>query len=266
MLKSLRLYYHLQLANFKSRTAYPLNFVIGVLGISLIGIVNMLLVWVITQRVPMISGWDFYELLFLVAVWRTADGLFILFFEQIRQIDGLIKAGLFDRFLVRPLNPLFLFSTQKFEIAGFGDVISGVIGLIIACTHLSHWDFIKSVLLVVVILSGCLIEWSIYTIIGTTAFWTLQSTGLKSILSPFLYQFTQYPLSVYSKPIRIILTFLVPVAFMSFYPSYLFFGDAEGIPFNSLLIFLSPLVSVIMVCITYMFWKKGIEAYKGAGS
>ncbi|MGG4551434.1 ABC transporter permease [Paenibacillus humicus] len=264
-MRLIEVYFRIQYANFKARLAYPTNFFVGIFGISLIGLLNIALLWILTNSVPLIKGWNFYELLFLVSIWRIADGIFILLFEQIRQLDNLIREGVFDRYLVRPFNSLFLFSTHKFEVAGLGDIISGGIALLIAVNHIGEWNAGKILLLIMVILTGAIIEWSIYTIISCSAFWTIQAEGLRSLINPFLYNFTQYPLSIYSNPIKIIMTFIIPIGFMSFYPSHLFF-EKSSVPFNENLIYLSPIIAIVLALLSISLWSKGINAYKGAGS
>jgi ABC-2 type transport system permease protein len=266
MVNHIKLYFILQAANLRARLEYPFNFIIGIASVVLLSLSSLVLIWVITRKVPDIAGWNFYQIAFLISVWRTSHGIFIITFQQIRNIEYVIRDGLFDRYLVRPLNPLFQYFTIYFQFAGIGDIIAGSIGIIYSAYFITDWNMTKVLLLLVVIISGAAINWSFETLLGTTAFWTLQAGGLRSIFEIFLFRFSQYPLTIYSKGIKFILTFIIPIGFMNFYPSYLFFGDENQVPFSYTLIYLSPIVAVIMVLITYKVWQKGLNAYQGAGS
>jgi ABC-2 type transport system permease protein len=260
------LYLSLQWANLRSRMIYPVNFITGTASIAVICAVDLVLTWVLTQRVPLIGGWGFYEMVFLLSIWRLTHGLFIVVFQQISDIDYLIREGEFDRYLARPLPPLFQYFTRAFQIGGLGDLAVGAGGLLLALPHIGHWSALQLLPLLVMIISAAAIEWAVFTIIGCTSFWTLQSQGLRSIFDTFLYQFSKFPLTAYSKWIQALLTFALPVGFISFYPSLLFLHGQQSVPFHTSLIYAPPLLAVLLCAAAYRFWKRGLNEYKGAGS
>ncbi|GIP36006.1 ABC transporter permease [Paenibacillus sp. J2TS4] len=266
MWRYVKLYGILQAANIKSRSAYPFNFFIGVFSVTLMGIATIFFTWIITRQVPTIVGYNLYELVFLVSLWKLPHSIFIITFQQIWNIDYLIRDGFFDRYLVRPLNPLFQFFATRFQIAGIGDLIAALVGLIYSASHITDWTGPKLLLLLIIVICGVVMEWSIYTLVGCTAFWTLQGSGLQSIILMLFDQFTRFPLTVYNRVIQIVLTFLVPIAFINFYPSYLFFDNKEQVPFSPLLIYLTPVIALLMLAFTVWVWHKAINHYKGAGS
>ncbi|PGL67104.1 ABC-2 family transporter protein, partial [Bacillus sp. AFS055030] len=164
----LKLYWHLQVANLRSKSIYPFNFIIGILSVILLGIANIMFSWIITERVPRIEGYGFYEMVFIFSLWLVPHSIFVMFFRQIWEIDNIIKNGEFDRYFLRPLSTLFQFFTSRFEIAGIGDFIAGLIGFFICFNHITDWNSLKLINLFIVVVSGLVIEWSIYTIIGCT--------------------------------------------------------------------------------------------------
>ena len=261
-----KLYLTLQWANIRSRTAYPANFLIGTISIAIICLVDMILSWVLTQRVPQIGGWGFYELLFMLSVWRLTHGLYIVVFQQISDLDRTLREGEFDRLLVRPLPPLFQYFTRTVEIGGFGDLIVGYGGLAYALSHFDGWSLLDIAVLLVMIISAAAIEWSFFTLIGCTSFWTLQSQGLRGIFDTFLFQFSKFPLSAYSKWVQVLLTFVLPVGFISFYPSLHFFQNDKPIPFFEGLVYAPPVIAALLCGLTYVVWRRGINVYKGAGT
>jgi ABC-2 type transport system permease protein len=245
---------------------YPFNFITGVIGVAVVGLVNFVLIWVLTRNVPTVAGWDFYELVFLSSIFQVTHAFFILTFQQIRRIERVIRQGEFDRFLVRPLNPLFQYSTFSLTFAGFGDLLSGIIGLAYAAPHVTHWNTLSLAYLLIVMVSGATIQWSIYTLVGCIAFWSLQADGARTIINPFVFQFNQFPLTIYNKLIQVILTFILPIGFISFYPSSMFFGKEAEVPFSPFMVYAPPVVAFVMAWVTYKLWNLGINAYKGAGS
>lgn len=265
MIRYIYLYFLLQSANLRSRYVYKFNFYMGIFSVLLVGTSNYLLIWIITRQVPLIHGWNYNELVFMYSIFQLTHGIFIVLFNQIRRIENFVREGGFDKLFVRPLNPMFQFATLGFEIAGIGNIFSGIIGLIYAIANEFPHNFLNYCFLILTIICGTLIQAAIYTIVGTVSFWTLQSSGLRHIITPFMLQFNQFPISLYSHFIQIILTFVIPVSFISFVPTSLIYSKGDFM-FNSVFLSMSPVVAIILLIISYAFWKKGLNAYKGAGS
>ncbi|MBM7564930.1 ABC transporter permease [Paenibacillus sacheonensis] len=262
----MKIYLRLQAANLRARAMYPLNFTLILVSVAFFGMTNIILTWVLTQKVPIIAGWNLYQIVFVMSLWRFSHGFFITFSQQIWNLEYLVREGVMDRFLVRPLNPMFQFFAMRIQIYGFGDLLAGIGGLVYAAPHIGHWNVQKLLLLVVVVLSGAVIEWALMTLLGVSAFWTLQSGGLMGLLDTLLDQFSRFPLSVYGRPVQIVLSFVLPISFMAFYPSYIFMDGMEGPPFSSVLVYASPAVAAGLAWLAYYVWRKGLNAYQGAGS
>jgi ABC-2 type transport system permease protein len=73
--------------------------------------------------------------------------------------------------------------------------------------------------------------------------------------------FAQYPLSIYPKAIGILLTWVIPYGFASFYPaSYVLNRDVGNIAW------FGPFVAVLLLFIGYRFWQFGLKYYSGTGT
>jgi ABC-2 type transport system permease protein len=116
VLSYIKIYTELQAANLRAQSMYPFNFAMILVSVTFFGLTNIILTWVLTQKVPIIAGWNLYQIVFIMSLWRFSHGFFITFFQQIWNLEYLIREGLMDRFLIRPLNPLF----QFFAMHGFG--------------------------------------------------------------------------------------------------------------------------------------------------
>jgi len=73
--------------------------------------------------------------------------------------------------------------------------------------------------------------------------------------------FAQFPLSIYPRAIGILLTWLIPYGFASFYPASYLLGRPGGT-----LALLSPLVAVVVLAIGYRLWLFGLRHYASTGS
>ncbi len=261
-----KLWLSLEHANLKARTTYLFNFVVGIVSVSILGLSTVFITWIITRQIPVIGGWNFYQMLFIYSMWRVSHALFNIFGNHISSIDYFLREGQLDRLLVRPLPVLFSFFTLRINIGGIGDLLAGLTGLYYAYSHIFEWHVATVFLILFLSINGAVIEWSLFTMIASLAFWTLQSNGLRSIMETFLYTFTRFPQNIYSIKIQLIMTFIFPIGFMSFYPSQALFGNTESTPFFQALAYLSPLVAILMATLTVWIWNQGMKVYKGAGS
>jgi ABC-2 type transport system permease protein len=74
-------------------------------------------------------------------------------------------------------------------------------------------------------------------------------------------KFIDYPLDIYNPIIVFILTFIIPLGFINYYPAQLFLG--KGLVLAA---YLAPLVGIIMFIVSYSLWKYGIKNYTSTGS
>ena len=86
---------------------------------------------------------------------------------------------------------------------------------------------------------------SITVFTGTISFWTIRSEEIVSLLTNNNYglkNYTDYPITIYSKGMQFILTFIVPYAFTGYYPVGHLLGKNSAHPGFA---YLSPLIAVI---------------------
>jgi ABC-2 type transport system permease protein len=75
----------------------------------------------------------------------------------------------------------------------------------------------------------------------------------------------QYPVDMFGKVLRIIVTIVLPFAFMNYYPSLLFLGKEDQVPWG-FLTWYSPIVAVLLLFLAIRFWNFGIQRYQSSGS
>jgi ABC-2 type transport system permease protein len=108
------------------------------------------------------------------------------------------------------------------------------------------------------LLCGAIIAWAFRVLFTVSlAFW---APGLDlTVAFSGLWQMGRYPVSIYSRPVRLILTYVVPVAFVSTVPvRVLTHGPDAPLMLESLLVVCG---SVVLVVIT---WRAGLRRYTGA--
>jgi ABC-2 type transport system permease protein len=223
--------------------------------------------WVTLRQFPSMNGWDFRQMAFLYGLWMLGHAFHNTFFFTVGDVPNMIREGRFDRYLVRPLDPLFQTMTTPqqiwpdelilaFVFFGFVTVYSGI-----------HVDAAYVLFVPLVMVGGALIDFGIQLIIATLAFWVIRIDTLRWVVMSLEQDFTRYPISIYTRAVRIILTFVLPFAFMNYFPATFLLHKVDGaLSLSPQIGLLTPLVGLVWFAVGYGFWQVGLNRYQGTGS
>jgi len=108
--------------------------------------------------------------------------------------------------------------------------------------------------------SGAVIIYSLWIVMIALTFWFIKFDNNVTILQALL-DAGRYPATVYPAWLRLILTFLVPIALATTVPLQALRGDLNG---WSVLVFLG--VGIASFLVAGQVWKAGVRHYSGASS
>ena len=221
-------YWRLIGARVRSDLQYRTSMALYTLGQFLASFVDFLAVAVIFGRIDALAGWSLNEVAVLFGLTATAFGLADVFVSEVERVAERIRTGTFDQLLVRPLGTLLQICTDEFELRRVGRLLQGPIILAIAVPQAGiDWTVGRVAMVPVTIVSGAVIFGAVWVIGATLAFWTTEGG---EVVNSFTYGgnfLTQYPLAVYSRWLRRILAFVVPLAFVNYFPALYLLGRAR---------------------------------------
>ncbi|MDQ2858617.1 MAG: ABC-2 family transporter protein [Candidatus Eremiobacteraeota bacterium] len=223
--------------------------------------------WVTLHQFPSMNGWDFRELAFLYALWMMGHGFHNTFFFTVGDVPNMIREGRFDRFLVRPLDPLFQAMTVPQQI--WPDELILAIAFFCVATAVAHVrvDLAFAAYVPLVVIGGALIDFGIQLAITSAAFWVIRIDTLRWVVMSLEQDFTRYPISIYSGSVRFVLAFVFPFAFMNYFPATFLLHKHDGaLALSPYVGLLTPLVGAAWFSVAYAFWRVGIDRYQGTGS
>lgn len=222
--------------------------------------------WIVLQRFPSMNGWDFREMAFLYALWMLGHALHNTFFSTVGDIPEHVRDGAFDRYLVRPPDTLFQIIATPGQV--FPDELLLAIATFVAAAVYAHVrvDATFVVFVPLIALGGALIDLALNLIIATASFWFVRVDALSWIVLQLEQEFTRYPISIYSRAVRMVLTFVFPFAFMNYFPATFFLHKHEGaLGLPPVVGLLTPLIGVGFLAVAYAFWRTGLNRYQGVG-
>lgn len=260
--KYLYLYPEYLKQNIKTMLEYKIDFVIGVFSTLLSQFYGIFFVWVIFENIKQINGWTFYQITFIYGLLTLAKGIDMFFFDNLHALGyEYVKEGTFDILMIRPISPLFQLVANYTQQDGIGLFILGAIVVAKSLAELNiTLTLLDILLLIIFVISGAAIISAINLIFATTGFKTINSHVIMGSVNSF-QEFAFYPLSMYPKVIGFILTWILPYAFVSYYPSDYFLNKQYGI-----LSVLTPFIAVVLWIIALRVWHWGLKNYESTGS
>jgi ABC-2 type transport system permease protein len=258
----LRLYGWFMLQRFKILLEYRLNFIVGAASTIFLQAAGILSIWVVMLQVPTLNGWTYDELLLVYGLILLSKSINHMFADNLWTVGSdYIRTGNFDRFLVRPVDPLFHLLADRFCHDGLGTFAMGLALVVKAAVALGiAWTPHHIAYLVVAVLSGGTIFIALNLLTAASAFWVIDSRPIT--LTVFqTHEFAKYPLSLYGKGVSTVMTWLIPYGFASFYPASYVLGRDIG-----LLAWAGPIVATLLLLLSYRVWLYGLSHYAGTGS
>ena len=261
------LYWRLVGARARSQMQYKLSFALLTLtGIATV-LTDFLVVVVLLGRIPHLAGWSLGEIALLFGAstisFRLAEMLasgFDIFHRQIVQ-------GTFDRILTRPLGAFFQVFASELALRRLGPVAQGLLILLVAQQHLAiHWSPDKILVLVLAVLTGIVIFFSIFVMGAASAFWTIQANEAVNIFTNGGFTMLSYPLDIYHNWLRRFVTFVLPLAFINYYPALYVLDRRDPLGLPSWIGLLSPVAAVVFALLAWAVWSVGARHYQSTGS
>jgi ABC-2 type transport system permease protein len=260
------IYVRLATASIKSRMEYRVSFIIFMITLTIFYLAQVLTIGVVITRFKTIGGWSMGEMAFLYSLLILSQGLVASIFSGLIDFSTQVRDGNYDRTLVRPLSPLVQVIMNGFEISGIAHIVLGIASFLVANSFLDiQWGFENSLIFILVVLGGSLILAGIRIIIAAIAFWAVNNSSLVHLFVYSSREFLLYPLNIYSGGVRLLLTFLIPLGFINFYPAHYFLGKSTGNLFHPYFIFATFPIGLFIYGISLLIWKYGQDAYESAG-
>lgn len=254
------LYYYNIKAFLIAAMSYRMDFFIGLLSSVIEQFVYLIFLNVLFGNIKEIAGFSYGQMLFIYGMSTIGRSIHLIFFDNLWMFGSrYIREGEFERLLILPVNPLFQLISERIQLQGIGTTIIGILATSKAYQMLQfHWNLREFILFAL----SCICIGLLYAAIqlGPTAlaFWIVDSFPITvGIFS--LNQMAQYPINIYPIAIQILLIFVFPYAFTSYFPALHFLHiSTVGL--------LLPLVILIIFALNYTLFKYGMKKFSSVGN
>lgn len=253
-------------AQIRSQLQYRLSFTLDFVGSGLISFVDFLAVLVIFHNVPRLNTWTVGEVAFLYAVSAISFSLTDMLIGHLDQFPQLVRTGNFDIVLVRPRSSLLQIFGSDFAVRRFAKAVQGAAVLVYALEHVHvDWTVGRVAMLLLSIPCGMVIFGSIWVVGACIAFWTTDGGEFTNAFTYGGNFMAQYPIDIYSAWLRRFLAYIVPLAFVCYFPALYVLGKDDPLGLPRFLDFASPAVAAAAVCVAGFVWRFAVRHYRSAG-
>src|SRR5258706_1525205 len=206
-----------------------------------------------------LAGYTGNQAIFFFLIFNVVDVLSQFFFSEVYRFRPKIVSGDFDLTLVKPANALFV------SLLGGADIVDLVTfpPLLIATwlvASLLHPSLLGVFYFLLLMINGFLIAAAFHIVVLAMGIITLEIDHTIMIYRD-LTSFGRFPVDIYKQPLQGLLTYLIPVGIMITFPAKALMGlvSPGGV-------FLSLLVGVTAILLSFRFWNFALKKYASASS
>jgi len=256
------------ITNMRMWFQYKLDAVLRSFAVFFREAASIIVIYFTFQKFNNINGWNLNEMFFLFSFIFISYGILILLFTGLRDFEYLIYSGEFDRFMLRPRG--LLFQVIVWDADYFAAIGHGALGILLFVTTANNvgimWNSNSILYCIVTVIGGVLIQGAIFLILASISIYFIKTESVKDLFYYNSRSLAQYPISIYPKLIQNFLTFVVPFAFVNYFPAQYFLRKQDMSLYWTGYMYLTPVIGIILFLIAYIFWGKSSKRYSSTGN
>ena len=217
---------------------------------------------IIFNNTATLGGWGLGELIALLGVFRLVNTMMIaLIWPNTEKFNQSIRDGSMDYNILQPVNTMFLVTFSRITVWRIWDLVLAITLIIVGINMSGDTATASSILTFILLtVSGTIVIYSLWIVLIALTFWFTKFDNNVTILQA-LMDSGRYPATVYPAWLRIIVTFVIPIAVATTIPLQGLRGD---LGLNQVLIFIA--IGFISFQVASQVWKAGLKRYSGASS
>ena len=247
--------------------SYRSSFIMQIFGNFLINAVEVVATLFLFNHFDSLGGWNLQEVMFLHGISMVAFSIGDTIANGIQGIPTLIKAGEFDRLMIRPM-PIYLQAiVNEVSLRHVGQMIQGIIlfayGAIAADVS---WSFGNGMYLALMIACAATLFVALFTIEAILSFWTVNSV---EAINAFTYggsDISQYPLHIFPKLFRNLFLWILPLGFTCYYPAMHLMDKEDSIGLPRAVQYFGVPMTLIFCLAVAVGWHFALRRHSSTGS
>ncbi len=227
---------------------------------------ELMAVTVLLSRFRVVGHWGAAEIMFFFGVMQATFALTELFGRGISAFQGFIGRGEFDSVILRPRPLLLQVMCSQLDPRRIGSFAVGVAAVVIAAAQMEiAWTVGKALLMAEVVVCSVLLLLGLFLIEATMCFFSVKSIEMVNVLTYGGRSTCQYPVDIFPTPLRLLFTYVAPVALCMHWPVSWVLGQpmvelAQG------WYYVTPLAGAVFFALMASIWYAGVKHYRSTGT
>lgn len=216
---------------------------------------------VVFQSRPTIAGWTFGEAL-MVSGWFTfLEGILEgAVNPSLADVVEHIRKGTFDFVLLKPADAQFLVSTGRLQPWRSTNLLAAGAIFVWGFRLLGRWPTFGAVCAATVAMTAAIaILYALKTLAVSAAFYVVRVDNLAHLFDA-VFDAARWPASIFRGVVRIVFTFVIPLALMTTYPAQALLGT---LPMRTLALAVMGAIGALVL--SRVVWTTAIAHYTSAG-
>ena len=258
----MKIYFESLAMHLKAELEYRVNFILSFLSQILVFFTYYFIILALFTKFNNIKGFTLYEVLLCFSIIQFGYAFNEVFARGVDRFDDLIIRGDFDRLLLRPKNIILQVLCSNSDFVKTSRIIQSLIIMIVALAHLNiEWNILKVITLILMLISSCVIFFGIFLAAAAYCFFTVQGLEVRNVFTDGGKHMAQYPIGVFKKGFVYFFTFIIPYAFVNYYPLLFFIGKSDNILYA-----FSPILVILYLIPCILLFYFGMKRYSSVGS
>ncbi|RYG71272.1 hypothetical protein EON80_05490 [bacterium] len=261
-MRYLRLYRAFALNCLARAMEFRVQFFAGIIGYVLYTGISLVFIDAVFGSVGAVRGWSRDEMWVLYGTFVVLESLcYGVLGPNMWRFPGGVRDGNLDLALTKPVNVQFFVSLRYLDLNACLNVLLGIALMISGFSRLGHYPTLVEWLAWLYLMScGFVMAYALWFCCVTIAIWAIKLEGVSIVFDPML-QMARFPVQIYPARLLSFLTYGIPVAFLTTYPTQAALGKIEwpilGAAFG---------MAALMLFISSQFFRFALRSYGSASS
>lgn len=224
--------------------------------------VSLLFIDVVFRQVGAVRGWTREEMWVLYGTFVILESLcYGLLGPNMWRFSAGVRDGSLDMALTKPINTQFLVSLRYIDFNGLMNSVVGVALLLFGLSKVGIWPGPGAWLTWFALLAcGLTMAYCVWFFCVTWSVWAVKLEAIAVVFDPMM-QMARFPIQVYPLRLQAILSTVLPVAFLTTFPTEALLG--KGSPHT--LLFALAMSAVFLFGVS-RFFRFALRFYGSASS
>lgn len=248
--------------NVQQELAYRVDTLVNILtslmwlGWELVGLS------IIFSNTNTIGGWSAGDLIALLGVFRLVNTFMqMVIWPNTEKFNRGIREGSLDYIFLQPFNSQFMVSFSRIVIWNIWNLAIGIALIVVGLSMTSSTASLGNILVFLLLtFSGGMVIYSLWVVLIALTFWFTKFDNNVTLMQAMM-DAGRFPATVYPVWLRIIVTFLVPIALATTVPLQALRGELEWWH-----IVLALAAGAFAFIVSRAVWRAGVRRYSGASS